>query len=540
MQNLIKIGFLGGVTEFGKNCSFVEYDNDIIIIDCGFKFYNKNELGIRYEIPDFNYLIKNQKKIKGIIITHGHLDHIGSIPFLLEEIKCDIFCTPFTKHLISKQLQNNKKYTNYIKIIDYNIFSLGNFKIEPFSVTHSVIDSVGFIVHTPIEDNTKLIFCGDLNFDERPYLGKLTHFNLIKKYKNDPKVLFLDSTNAVSQGSNISETEVYENLEKIFIDNIRNKRIFLTTFSSQIQRQIAAFDLAIKYKRKILVIGRSIFENFKYLFTLSEYKKYQDLVVFSEEQYKSDENYLIICTGSQGEENSAIEKIIQKRIKKISVQKEDLFIFSSSIIPGNEKYIFEIWNQIYFQGGKILSYKDKNIHSSGHGKIDEIKKILDIIKPDYLIPVHGEYRNLYKLKEVAQKQNIDLERIFIFNLGDVFEINSNISPNKRIHFKYNLNLQNIIIDNYDYLIDKKTINERKKIAENGILIISLPKQKNQKSFDEIKIKGIGIANFYSNEENALKEEIYNHLDNSNFDAVSQLVKKFFKEKNLSKPTIYLI
>ncbi len=525
---MFKIGFLGGIAEFGNNCCFIEYQNEIIIIDIGFKFFTENDLGIRYEIPDFFYLFKNKKKIKGVIITHGHLDHIGGIPYFLNHVHCNIYSSHFTQHLIKKQLIN-KGHTKYLKTIDIKPFSIGQFNIEPFNVSHSILGSLGFIINTPLKDNTKLIFCGDIKNDTKPFFIKPNNFTLIDKYKKCPKILFLDSTNATEKGHNLSETIIYEEIKKIYKEFTKKSRLIFTTFSSQIERILEIIDASIKYNRKIYIIGRSIFENLKYILEFKEYQKYKKHIYFSEDELKEKEKITVIATGSQGEENSAIVKILNNKIKKFKINSNDLFIFTSSVIPGNEKKIFNIWNKIYSFKAEVISYKERSIHASGHGKVNELKKIIKRIKPDYLIPVHGEYRNLYNQKKLATEAKIDSKHILIMNKGDIIKINDN-NQNKII-MDYNLQLKDIILDDENHIIDKKTIIERKKMVKNGILIINF----SIKNIHNIKIKGIGISNFNSNEENLLKKKIIYEIKEKN--NLENIIKIFFRENNLSCPSI---
>ncbi len=412
---------LGGLGEVGKNMYVVRHKDEIIIVDAGVMFPDDNLLGIDYVIPDFTYLEENQDKIKYLLITHGHEDHIGGIPFLLNQVKIPkIYAPAQAKELIEKKLEErNIKYKNLYTYNEKTNLKTKYFNIEFFRTTHSIPDSHGISITTP---NGTVVMTGDFKFDFTP-IGPMANLSKMAEIgKRGVKLLMSDSTNALVEGISLSESVVDENLGELFQNN-KNNRIILATFASNIYRLKNIIETCKENKRKVALFGRSMDTSIDIAIKCG-YIKDKSIIVSAEEANKLPPNKVcLLCTGSQGEPLAALSRIANGSHKQIKLLPNDVVIFSSSPIPGNSSSVSKTINQLYLKGVKVYTHgTDADIHSSGHANQEELKLMIRLFNPEYFAPYHGEYRMLKTHTDLATLCNIPKQNTFILKNGDILEI----------------------------------------------------------------------------------------------------------------------
>ena len=413
---------LGGLGEVGKNMYCVMHGDEIIIIDAGVMFPDDDLLWIDYVIPDFTFLQKNEKKIKYLLITHGHEDHIGSIPFLLQQVKIPkIYAPAQAKELIEKKLlERNITYKNISIYNEQTILKTRYFNIEFFRTTHSIPDSHGISILTP---NGRVVMTGDFKFDFTP-IGPMANLSKMAEIgKKGVKLLMSDSTNALSPGISLSESIVDENLGEIFSNN-KNNRIILATFASNIYRLKNIIEICRENKRKVALFGRSMDTSIDIAIKCG-YIKDKNIIVSAEEANQLPPSKVcLLCTGSQGEPLAALSRIANGSHKQIKLLPNDIVIFSSSPIPGNSSSVSKTINKLYLKGVKVYTNGEENdIHSSGHANQEELKLMIRLFNPEYFAPYHGEYRMLKAHADLAVLCNVPRKNTFILNNGDILELN---------------------------------------------------------------------------------------------------------------------
>ena len=419
----LKIIPLGGLHEIGKNITIFEYENEIILVDCGLSFPDDDMLGIDLVIPDVSYLEKNADKIKGLLITHGHEDHIGAVPYLLKKINIPIYATKLTAGLIRNKLEEHKllRSTKLHEVVQGQTISLGkNFKVEFIRSSHSIPDSVMLAITTPAGT---VLHTGDFKVDYTPIDGKIMDFGRIAELGNQGILaLMSDSTNAERKGFTMSESSVGEVFDKLFLHC--KKRIVVATFASNVHRVQQIVNAAVKYNRKIAVCGRSMINMIKTARELG-YIDCPDNLFIDIDMMGSytDEQLVIITTGSQGEPMSALTRMAAGDHRKVKITPNDLVIISATPIPGNEKFVSKVIDDLMQIGAEVVYSSLEAVHVSGHACQEEQKLIIALAKPKYFIPVHGEYRQLIAHSETAQSMGIDKENIIMMSNGRVLEIN---------------------------------------------------------------------------------------------------------------------
>ena len=412
---------LGGLGEVGKNMYCIRHNDEIIIVDAGVMFPEDDLLGIDYVIPDYTYLIENENKIKYLLITHGHEDHIGGIPFLLQQVHIPkIYAPNQAKELIEKKLEErNIKYKNLHVYNENTHLKTKYFNIEFFRTTHSIPDSHGISIDTP---NGVIVMTGDFKFDFTP-VGPMANLHKMAEIgKKGVTLLMSDSTNALSEGISVSESKVDENLGEIFRNN-KNNRIILATFASNIYRLKHIIETCKENKRKVALFGRSMDTSID-IATKCGYIKDKNIIITAEEANKLEPNQVcLLCTGSQGEPLAALSRIASGSHKQIKLLPNDVVIFSSSPIPGNTSSVSKTINKLYLKGVKVYTNGDYDIHSSGHANQEELKLMLRLFEPTHFAPYHGEYRMLKTHTDLAQECGIPKSKTFILNNGDILNIN---------------------------------------------------------------------------------------------------------------------
>ena len=412
---------LGGLGEVGKNMYCVRHNDEIVIIDAGVMFPEDDLLGIDYVIPDYTYLIENESKIKYLLITHGHEDHIGGIPFLLQQVNIPkIYAPNQAKELIEKKLEErNIKYKNLHVYNESTHLKTKYFNIEFFRTTHSIPDSHGISINTP---NGVIVMTGDFKFDFTP-VGPMANLHKMAEIgKKGVTLLMSDSTNALSEGISVSESKVDENLGEIFRNN-KNNRIILATFASNIYRLKHIIETCKENKRKVALFGRSMDTSID-IATKCGYIKDKNIIISAEEANKLEPSQVcLLCTGSQGEPLAALSRIASGSHKQIKLLPNDVVIFSSSPIPGNTSSVSKTINKLYLKGVKVYTNGDYDIHSSGHANQEELKLMLRLFEPAYFAPYHGEYRMLKTHTDLAIECGIPKSKTFVLNNGDLLNIN---------------------------------------------------------------------------------------------------------------------
>jgi len=429
-EGILKIIALGGLEEVGRNLTVLEWvpkngREQIILIDVGLGYpETENMLGVDYIIPNVEYLVQNKDKILGIIITHGHYDHIGAIPYIIDKIgNPPIYTTPLTKGLIIKRQQDfpnaPKLEIHEIKKDNYKTLKLGSFIIDYFHVNHNIPDSIGLMIQTPIGN---IIHTGDFKIDFTPFFDKPADLSRIVRLANrGVDLLMIDSTNAPEAGHIISERKIMENLEEIF--KKANGRIIASTFASLIERIQQLIYLAGLYGRKVVIDGHTMRINVEVAKRLGYLKYEKGIFIRPEDSFKLPPNrVLIICTGSQAEEGSALMRIANREHKYFRIIKGDSVIFSSSVIPGNERIIQNLKDTLTKQGAKIYHYQMMDIHASGHAFADDIRLFINLTKPKYLMPIHGHYFMMKAVEEIGLDLGIEKEKIIIASNGQVVKM----------------------------------------------------------------------------------------------------------------------
>lgn len=417
----LKIIPLGGLLEVGKNITVFEYENEIIIVDCGLAFPDEDMLGVDLVIPDFTYLEKNKDKIKGLVITHGHEDHIGAIPYFLKQINVPIYATKLTAGLIRNKLEEHKLVrSTKLKIVNQgDTVKLGKMKVEFIRSCHSIPDSVALAIHTPVGT---VVHTGDFKIDYTPIDGQRMDFGRLAELGNKGVLaLMSDSTNSERKGSSMSERTVGDVLDRLFLNC--TKRIVVATFASNVHRVQQIVNSAVKYGRKIAVCGRSMINVIKTATELGFIDVPENTFIdISMMKNYTDEQLVIITTGSQGEAMSALTRMAAGDHKQVEITPNDKVIISATPIPGNEKFVSRVINDLLQIGAEVIYSSLEDIHVSGHAYQEEQKLMLSLVRPKYFLPVHGEYKHLMAHAKTAVQVGVQPENIFIMNNGRVMEL----------------------------------------------------------------------------------------------------------------------
>ncbi|MBX4188281.1 MAG: ribonuclease J [Candidatus Doudnabacteria bacterium] len=425
-KDVLKVIPLGGIEEVGENMTIMEYGDDILVIDMGLGFPDETMPGIDYIIPNTKYLEENKKRIKGVIITHGHLDHIGAIPYILPKIgDPPIYTMKLTGELIKKRLEEFHLLgrSQIHELNKDDVLTLGNFRIRFFRINHNIPDGVGLAINTPAG---LLVYATDWKFDHTPVDGRPTEFDKLAKFGGEGVALLLsDSTNAEKPGYSMSEKTLGDTIDRILGD--AKGRVIFATFSTLISRVQQVIDAAYKSNRKIVVTGRSLVNNIEICLATNYLKMPAKNMIIKMEQAKKlpDNQVVIVTTGSQGEEASALARIARGEHKTIEVRRGDTVVVSASPIPGNERAVSGILSSLARQGAKVLYQKILDIHTSGHAYQEDLKLMISLTKPKYFMPIHGEHHMLLAHAELAKGVGVAEQNIFTLDNGQMLELSSN-------------------------------------------------------------------------------------------------------------------
>ena len=463
----LRIMSLGGLAEIGKNMTVFEYGDDIVVIDCGMGFPDEEMPGVDLVIPDISYLVKNAHKIRGILITHGHEDHIGAVPYVLGQISVPIYGTRLSLGIIEGKLDENppKCEPELYTVEAGDVISLGVFKAEFIHVNHSIADACAISLKTPVGT---VFHTGDFKLDVSPIDGNIMDLTRIGEIgKCGVELLLCESTNAERSGFTQSERTVGSSLERIFAQ-YESRRLIIATFSSNVHRVQQIINASAKHNRKVAVIGRSMVNVIGAAAELG-YMDLPDgvLIDISEIKKYRPEEITLITTGSQGEPMSALYRIAFGEHDRVRISSGDVVVLSSSAIPGNEKLVGKIINALVKNGVKVVNDSIEDVHVSGHACREEIKLMMALLKPKYFMPIHGEYRHLYANKEIAEFMGIPAANIFVSEIGKVLEIDR-----KGAAFNGTVPSGNIMVDGSGVGdIGSVVLRDRKHLSEDGLVVV---------------------------------------------------------------------
>ena len=466
----VKIIPLGGLEQIGMNITAIECNDSIVVIDCGLSFPEEEMLGIDLVIPDVTYLKENIDKVKGFVITHGHEDHIGAIPYVIKEVNAPIYATKLTMGLIDSKLkEHNLTKSVKRKVVSYGqSINLGCMRVEFIRTNHSIADAAALAIFTPAGT---IIHTGDFKVDYTPVYGDPIDLQILGELgKKGVLALMCDSTNALRQGFTMSESTVGATFDKIFADN-KNSRLIIATFASNVDRVQQIINSAVKYGRKVCVEGRSMVNIIEVAENLN-YLSIPDGTLIDTEQMKNytPDQIVLITTGSQGESMAALSRMAANLHRKVSIMPGDCVVFSSTPIPGNEKSVAKVINELGMKGAKVIF---QDTHVSGHACQEEIKLIYSLVKPKYAIPVHGEYRHLCGQKDCVMSLGYDKDHVIIAKSGDVIELSQD-----KAEITGKVPTGAIMVDGLGVGdVGNIVLRDRQNLAENGIIIVVLTLEK---------------------------------------------------------------
>ena len=459
---------LGGIGEIGMNSTVVECGDDIIVIDAGLMFPDPEMLGVDIVIPDFSYLLENREKVRAIVLTHAHEDHIGALPFLLRDLNVPVYGTRLTLGFVKEKLREHglDESVELVPVRPRDTVMLGCFQVEFIRVTHSIVDGVGLGITTPAG---RVVHTGDFKIDPTPVDNEIMDLRTFSEYGDKGTLVFLsDSTNASQGGYTFSEKEVRRGLEDIF--QKAKGRIVVDTFASNIHRVQQIIDVAVMHGRKVILNGKSMIANALIALDLGYLKMPPDtwLKIDALKQLPDDQ-VVLITTGSQGEPMSALTLMAANEHKHFQIRKGDTIVLSSKMIPGNERAITRIINHLFKHGAEVFYEKVSEVHVSGHASKEELKLLLNLVRPKYFIPVHGEYRHLVYHAQLARKVNIPEENIFIIDDGEVMEFTAGSARRAG-----RVPAGRVLIDGkVPGGVDTVVLRDRMKLAHDGVVIVIL-------------------------------------------------------------------
>ncbi len=534
---------IGGLHEVGKNCTLFEYGDDILIVDCGMTFPDSDMLGIDIVIPDFSYLEENSSKVRGLIITHAHEDHIGGVPYLLQKIQVPIYASRLTLGFIQNKLAEFKIDADLHEIEAGQSFRLGCFRVETLHMTHSVADALAFCIETPVG---KVFFTGDFKIDYTPVDGQKIDFARIAEIGDEGVLLMLaDSTNAMRRGYTPSEAVVGISLGNIFAGTPH--RIIIATFSSNVHRVQKIMDLAKENGRKVAICGRSM-ENMVRIATELGYLNIPAGTLVDMKQIKNylDSEVVIITTGTQGEPMSALTRMANNEHRDVKIKPNDVVILSSSPVPGNENAVSGVLNQLMDKGATVLYNDIADTHVSGHACEEELKLMHSLVRPKFFMPLHGEVRHLRRHADIAQSLGMPADNIFIGDNGSILELNGDTAA----LLSEKITAGAVMVDGIGVGdVGNSVINERKRLSTSGVVVIAATFDEGTKELlygPELYTRGLVYVKEYGellDEAKIVLGEVLEHAYEKDLsisemkDVLKSALKKFIYHKTNREPVI---
>lgn len=468
IDSTLSVFALGGINEIGKNMYVLQYEDDLVVIDCGSKFPNESQLGIDLIIQDISYLQENKDKIRALVVTHGHEDHIGGIPYFLKQLNVPVYASRLTLGLIELRLKEHGllRRTDLVLIDDESNLEFGTVRLTFFKTNHSIPDCLGVVFHTP---EGVVVHTGDFKFDLTPVNNEYADINKMAEIGTNGVLLLLsESTNAERPGFNPSERLIGDHIEDAF--NKARRKVFISTFASNVHRVQQVVEAARKTNRKLALLGRSMVNVVAVASELGYLNIPEGMLIEKDEiSQLAPENVAILCTGSQGEPMAALSRLSSSNFRQVEVLPEDTVIFASSPIPGNEKNVSHIIDNLFQLGANVIYGPGSatGMHVSGHACQEELKLMLTLMKPKYFIPIHGEFRMLRQHSLLAESVGVDKENIFIINNGDVVDINAHVASQTR-----KIQSGHVFVDGLGIGdVGNVVLRDRKLLSEEGMMVI---------------------------------------------------------------------
>lgn len=547
-KKCVKVIPLGGLGEIGKNITAIEYDKDIVVIDCGIAFPDEEMYGVDLIIPDITYLIDNKERVKAFVLTHGHEDHIGSLPYILKQLNVPVYGTRLTLGILGNKLKEHFLENEYtLKTVEAGeTIEFEDIKVEFIRNTHSIADSCSLAIHTPIGN---IVHTGDFKIDYTPIDGLVMDLERISELgKEGVLLLMADSTNVERQGHSLSEKSIGQTLNRIF--STATGRVIVATFASNIHRMQQIADASVKYKRKIAFSGRSM-ENISTVAMELGYLHIPEGTMINVDDIRNyrNEEVTIITTGSQGEPMAGLARIAFSNHRKIQLEPDDLFIISASPIPGNDKLISKVINELYKKGADVIYEALEDIHVSGHACQEELKLIHSLVHPKYFMPVHGEYRHLKHHKNLAKSLGMKDKNIFIMNTGDILQLSEDEARiSGRVH------TGRVLVDGIGVGdVGNIVLRDRRYLGQDGMVVVVVTIEKESYSIlagPDIITRGFVYAKEAEDMINKIRdiarEEIENSLANNQIEwyvlktNVKRSIERFLYDETKRRPTIFPI
>jgi len=523
---------LGGLGEIGKNMTVYEYGRNMIVVDCGVKFPDNDMYGIDLVLPDFEYVVQNQDRLRGIILTHGHMDHIAALPYLLRQIDAPIYGTPLTLGLVERQL----KEKNVLDRADLRTLRknetvhLGPFDVTPFAVAHSIPDSVGFVIDTPVGT---IVHTGDYKLDETPAGGRTTDLDSLRALTpNGVLAMVGDSTNADRPGRTETERVVGETLDRL-LSEAQGQRVIIATFSSVLARLQEIMTLAHKHGRKVALAGRSLIENVHLARELGYLDIPADLLVDVNARVPKHK-MLVLATGSQGEPRSALNQMANDEHRQVKVGPGDLVIISGGTIPGNEEVVGAMLNKLFERGANVIYGRMETVHVSGHGSRDELRMMIETVRPTFMIPAHGEARHLYLHAQIAEAAGISPENVYVLRNGAQWA-----TDGQRAWIEEQLPVADVLVDGRLIgEIGEIVMRDRHRLSQDGFIVALIPVDDHNRLVGEPQIVSRGFVYLKEAEDllAASREEIKKQHKRGTRGVQKALEDLFYRETQ-SRPVV---
>lgn len=537
MSKNLKIVPLGGLGEIGKNMTALVYGRNMIVVDCGVMFPENDMYGIDLVLPQFDYVARNQDILRGIVLTHGHQDHVGGLPYLLERVNAPIYGTALTLGIAKRQLEEAHvlQRAELHTIDDTDTIHLGPFRISPFAVAHSIPASVGLVIDTPIG---AIVHTGDYKLDETPTGGRTTDFGRLRELTPDGVLAMLgDSTNADQPGRTPTEQLVADTLDDLFAD-AGGSRIIIATFSSVLARLQEIMYIAQKHDRKVALTGRSLRQNVSLARDLGYLKVPDDLLVDIYHTKLPDHKLVVLSTGSQGEPRSALNRMAKGEHRQIQVHEGDTIIISGGTIPGNEEDVARMLNNLFSRGANVIYGDLATVHVSGHGSRGDMEMMLKKVNPKFMVPVHGEVRHLHLHARLAQETGMAAESVFVLQNGSVW-----VTDGENAWQEESVPADEVYVDGHLVgEVGELVMRDRERLAQDGFVVVYVPVDKKKKLAGEPRIISRGFVRMDASGAmlDAARSELKRELQKNGRDpgdTVRETLQNYFYHKTRSRPVI---